>query len=320
MPPEAIFSLVLTMLGLVVFEIVTSVDNAVINAEVLSTMSEKARRWFLTWGILFAVFLVRGTLPWLIVWISAPSLGPFGAWAAALSGDPALIATIEQAAPPLFALGGVFLVILALHWLFLEPKNYGLPGEMHIERHGVWFFAIVSLLVSVLTWFAIQQDDMVAFGIVAGSTVFFIVHGFRENAEQKEREMVQSGHAGNGMSDWSKIFYLEVLDASFSIDGVLGAFAFTLSVPIILAGNGIGAIAVRYLTIRGIDQVKRYRYLKNGAMYSIFVLGIVMLSEAFAFHPPQWISPVATFAIVGYFLWKSVRELAPQAADKVSLS
>jgi hypothetical protein len=135
------------------------------------------------------------------------------------------------------------------------------------------------------------------------------VHGFRENAEQKEREMVQSGRAGNGMSDWSKIFYLEVLDASFSIDGVLGAFAFTLSVPIILVGNGIGAIAVRYLTIRGIEQVKRYRFLKNGAMYSILVLGIVMLAEAFSFHPPEWISPAATFTIVGFFLWKSVREL-----------
>jgi hypothetical protein len=80
-----IFSMVLTTLGLVVFEVVTSIDNAVINAEVLSTMSEKARRWFLTWGILFAVFLLRGTLPWLIIWASAPSLGPIGAWTA-LSG------------------------------------------------------------------------------------------------------------------------------------------------------------------------------------------------------------------------------------------
>jgi hypothetical protein len=316
MPPDLIFSLVLTTLGLIVFEIVTSVDNAVINAEVLSTMSEKARRWFLTWGILFAVFLLRGLLPWLIVWISAPSLGPFGAWAAAFSGDPTLAATIEEASPPLFALGGVFLIILALHWLFLEPKNYGLIGESQFERHGVWFFAIVSVMLSALTWFAIQKNDMVAFGIVAGSTVFFIVHGFRENAEQKEREMVQAGRSGHGMSDWSKIFYLEVLDASFSIDGVLGAFAFTLSVPVILVGNGIGAIAVRYLTIRGIDQVKRYLYLKNGAMYSIFVLGIVMLAEAFGLHPPEWISPVATFAIVGFFLWKSVRKMRnPAAAD-----
>lgn len=309
MPPEMIFSLVLTTLGLVVFEVITSIDNAVINAEVLATMSEKARRWFLTWGILFAVFLLRGTLPWLIIWASAPSLGPVGAWVAAFSDDPSLAATIEAASPPLFALGGVFLVILALHWLFLEPKNYGLIGESRIEKHGVWFFAVVSLMISTLTWFAIKQNDMVAFGVVAGSTVFFIVNGFRENAEQKEREMLESGRAGNGMSDWSKIFYLEVLDASFSIDGVLGAFAFTLSVPLILVGNGIGAIAVRYLTVRGIHVVKRYLYLKNGAMYSILILGVVMLAHAFAFHVPEWISPLVTLAIVGYFFWKSVREM-----------
>ena len=316
MPPEVIFSMVLTTLGLVVFEVVTSIDNAVINAEVLSTMSEKARRWFLTWGILFAVFLLRGTLPWLIIWASAPSLGPIGAWTAVFSDDPSLAATIEAASPPLFALGGVFLIILTLHWLFLEPKNYGLVGESQIEKHGVWFFAIVSLIISTLTWYAIQHNDMVAFGVVAGSTVFFIVHGFRENAEQKEREMVQGGQGGQAMSDWSKIFYLEVLDASFSIDGVLGAFAFTLSVPLILVGNGIGAIAVRYLTVRGIETVKRYRYLKNGAMYSIFVLGVVMLAQAFDHHVPEWISPVVTLVIVGYFYWKSVREFDDPAVEE----
>ncbi len=313
MTSAALLPLIFTVLGLVVFEVITSIDNAVINAEVLATMSEKARRWFLTWGILFAVFLIRGLLPWLIIWASAPELGPHGAWAAAFSSDPQIAAVIEKSSPPLFALGGVFLIILTLHWLFLEPKNYGIAGERQIERHGVWFFAVVSLLVSVLTWFAIQNDDMVAFGVVAGSTVFFIVHGFRENAAKKEEEMLDAGKSAS-MSDWSKIFYLEVLDGSFSIDGVLGAFAFTLSVPIILIGNGIGAIAVRYLTVRGVDTVRRYKYLKNGAMYSIFVLGIVMLADAFLFHVPEWVSPLATFIIVGFFFWKSTREIVPQPA------
>jgi len=83
------------------------------------------------------------------------------------------------------------------------------------------------------------------------------------------------------MSDWSKILYLEVIDATFSIDGVVGAFAFTLSVPLILIGNGIGAFVVRELTISNIDRVKRYIYLKNGAMYSIFVLGTIMVLDSF---------------------------------------
>jgi hypothetical protein len=314
---DVILSIALTTLGLVVFEVITSIDNAVINAEVLGTMSERARRWFLTWGIFFAVFLIRGLLPWLIVWAAAPSLGPVGAWNAALGGSQEAFETIERASPPLFALGGVFLVILALHWLFLEPKNYGMFGEEKIEQHGVWFFAVVSLIVATLTWFALKWNDMVAFGVVAGSTVFFVVQGFRENAAKKEEEMVHSG-ASSSMSDWSKIFYLEVLDASFSIDGVLGAFAFTLSVPVILAGNGLGAIVVRYLTVRGVDEVKRYRYLKNGAMYSILVLGLVMLAEAFGHHIPEWASPVVTFVVVGYFFAKSVNHNRRDAAAERS--
>ncbi len=237
-----------------------------------------------------------------------------GAWSAALGGSGEAAQVIEKASPPLFALGGVFLVILALHWLFLEPKQYGLAGEREIERHGVWFFAIVSLIVTTLTWFALKFDEMVAFGVVAGSTVFFITHGFRENATRKEQELLDAAAGKTSMSDWSKIFYLEVLDASFSIDGVLGAFAFTLSVPIILAGNGVGAIVVRYLTVRGVEEVKRYRFLKNGAMYSIFVLGAVMLAEAFGRHIPEWVSPVVTFSVVGYFLFLSIRRNREEAA------
>ena len=88
------------------------------------------------------------------------------------------------------------------------------------------------------------------------------------------------------MSDMSKIFYLEVIDATFSIDGVIGAFAFTMSVPLILIGNGIGAFIVRELTIRNVDNIKKYQYLKNGAMYSVFLLGIIMLLDSFGFHIP----------------------------------
>ena len=98
------------------------------------------------------------------------------------------------------------------------------------------------------------------------------------------------------MSDWSKIFYLEIIDATFSIDGVIGAFAFTLSVPLILIGNGIGAFVVREVTIRHVDQVRKYPFLKNGAMYSIAFLGVIMLLDSFGFHIPVWVSPIITFA------------------------
>lgn len=300
-----LFSVILTVMGLIVFEIITSIDNAVINAEVLHTMSQRARRWFLTWGIFFSVFLVRGLLPWLIIWGTTPSLGPMGALTAAFSNDPAVAEAIKMSAPPLLALGGTFLIFLFLHWLFLEAKSYGLKGERRIEKHGVWFFAVVSVLLAVITWFAIHRNPIMAFGAIMGSTIFFIVHGFRENAAKKEKEMM----GRSNLSDISKILYLEVIDASFSIDGVLGAFAFTLAVPLILIGNGIGAIAVRQITISNIERVKRYKYLKNGAMYSIFILGWVMLAHSFGIEVPEWISPISTFAIIGYFFWKSKKEL-----------
>ncbi len=300
---EIIFIL-LTVLGLSLFEIITSVDNAIINAEVLSGMSQKARRWFLLWGFLFAVFVVRGLLPFAIVWAANPSLGPIGVFFAAFSNDPHIKDAIEASSPLLLMGGGVFLVFLFFNWLFLEPKHFGLRGENFFQRQGAWFFATVSILLTAIVWFSIQIDPMLAFSAVLGSTAFFIIHGFQNFAEQQERRLV----SGN-MSDISKIAYLEVLDSTFSIDGVVGAFAFTFSIPLIILGNGLGALALRKLTVANIDNIKKYKYLKNGAMYSILFLGLIMLADGFGIHIPQWISPVITIGTVGYFFHKSRIEL-----------
>ena len=142
---------ILTVAGLVLFETITSLDNAIINAEVLTTMAAWARRWFLTWGLIIAVFGVRLLLPWLIVWFSTPSLGPWGALTATFSSDPMVAAAIEESAPILLIGGGTFLIFLFFHWLFLEEKHFGLPGERFIARQGVWFFAAVSIFLTLLT-------------------------------------------------------------------------------------------------------------------------------------------------------------------------
>ncbi len=297
-------SVFLTVAGLCLFESIISIDNAVINADVLATMSPKGRRWFLIWGLLFAVVVVRGLLPWLIVWMTAPALGPVGAFTATFSNDPKVKEAIEAASPILLAGGGTFLVFLFFHWLFIEPKKYGLTGERFIHSQGMWFYAVVSVILTGIVWFALQQDPFMAFGSVVGSTTFFITHGFRQNAEQREKEMV-SGQ-GN-LSDVSKILYLEVIDASFSIDGILGAFAFTVSVPLILIGNGLGAVILRQLTVGNLWRIKKYIYLKNGAMYAILFLGIIMLLDSFRFHVPSWVSPITTFLVIGYFFMKSRR-------------
>lgn len=295
-----ILFLALTVLGLSLFEIITSIDNAIINAEVLGGMSKKAQRWFMTYGFFFAVFVVRGLLPFLIVLIANPGIGPMGVLTAAFSNDPTVADAIEKSSPMLLMGGGVFLIFLFFNWLFLEPKNFGLKGERFFHAQGAWFFAIVAILLTIIVWFALKESTVLGFSAVLGSTAFFIVHGFRQFAEQQEKKLLSGG-----MSDLSKIAYLEVLDSTFSIDGVIGAFAFTFSVPLILLGNGLGALVLRKLTISNIDRIKRYKYLKNGAMYSILFLGGIMILDSFGFHIPHWLSPLITFGTVGYFFYKS---------------
>jgi len=291
------------VVGLCLFEIISSIDNAIINAEVLTTMSPRARRWFLFWGLLIAVFIIRGVLPWIIIWVVNPGLGPIGSFMATFSNDPSIKHSIEQSAPILMAGGGIFLVFLFLHWLFLEEKNFGLPRtEKFFLSQGVWFYATVSLLLTGIVWQALKINNMMALGAVIGSTAFFITHGFKQNAEENEKKMLTTK-----LTDISKIFYLEIIDATFSIDGVLGAFAFTLSIPLILIGNGIGALVVRQLTIKGIGKIKQYVFLKNGAMYSIFFLGLIMLLRAFNYPVPELVSPIITFFIIGYFFIRSKR-------------
>ena len=305
------FNAILVVVGLSLFEGVSSLDNAIINAEVLRTMGEKARRWFLVWGIFFAVFVVRGVLPWLILFAVSPELGFWGSLTATFSNDPRAAEAIARSAPILLMGGGIFLVFLFFHWLFLEPKKFGLAGESFFLRQGVWFYAVVSVLLSLTVWFALEKDPMIAFGAVVGSTAFFITHGFKQNAEQAERQILSGT---TPMSDVAKILYLEIIDMTFSIDGVLGAFAFTMSIPLILIGNGFGAIMVRQFTIGNIERIKKYVYLKNGAMYSVLVLGAIMMLHGFGWHIPEWLSPSVTILIIGGFWWKSVRAVRAAAA------
>ncbi|MDD5721154.1 MAG: DUF475 domain-containing protein [Candidatus Pacebacteria bacterium] len=295
-------SAIITILGLSLFEAISSVDNAIINAEVLSTMGARAKRWFLTWGMLVAVFVVRGLLPFIIIWVFNPTLSIFQVLSAAWSSDPLVQDSIHRSAPILLIAGGVFLLFLFLHWLFLEDKKMGLPlTERFFMSKGVWFYATVSILLAIISWFALKENNLMAFGAVVGSSLFFITHGFKQNAEESERKLL-----GGTNSDLSKLFFLEIIDMTFSIDGVLGAFAFTLSVPLILIGNGFGAFLVRQLTIGNIERIKKYVYLKNGAMYSILVLGIIMILHSFGYNIPEYTSPLCTFIIIGFFFWKSI--------------
>lgn len=207
------------------------------------------------------------------------------------------------------------MIFLFLHWFMAEQKNCIVPGELAFSRTGPWFYAAAAIILLALVYFAVQIDPFLGVAAVAGSVIFFIMQGFRLFADAKSLELEKGTvdvHEAGHKSDISKLMLLEVIDATFSIDGVVGAFAFTMSVPLILIGNGIGALVVRELTIRNVDSIRKYAYLKNGAMYSIFSLGIIMCSEGFGLDLPIWIAPIITVSIVSIFFGLSLRKIKKQ--------
>ncbi|MBN2142348.1 DUF475 domain-containing protein [Candidatus Woesearchaeota archaeon] len=293
--------IILTIMGLCLFEVVSSIDNAIINANVLKGMNKRSRRWFLTWGILLAVFLVRGAFPLSILWIANPQLALSEVWGIFLSNDPRVHASFEHSAPILLVAGGTFLILLFLRWLFLEQKDKSFRGEDIASVHKSWFFPLAGFFLVFIVWHSLAVNPMMAFSAVVGSAVFFTITMLKTHAGEIQSTL----HMRKNLKDPTKIAYLEVLDAMFSIDSVLGAFAFTLSVPLIIIGNGLGAIVVRKMTMMNLKRLKRYAYLKNGAMYSIFFLGIIMIMDSFGTRVPSWVSPVITFMVIGYFFRKS---------------
>lgn len=296
------FTALIIIIGLLVFEVVNSVDNAIVNAYVLKTMSPRWRKIFLFWGILTAVFIIRGLLPLLVVWLSVPEIGILGAFRAMFDSDSG-IAELMEARKGIILMGaGVFLLLLYLHWLFLEEKSPLFVVDKFIKPHyGVWFFAAAAIILAVLLYLA-RHSPFLMLSAAIGNAVFFIMYGFREQAEkQKQRLLGETSH----ISNFSKLMYLEVLDASFSFDGVMGAFAFTTSVPLILIGNGIGALIVRDLTIKSIDKVAKYRFLKNGAMTSIGLLGIFIILKSFGVSIPEFFPTMITLFLVGLAFWQS---------------
>jgi uncharacterized protein len=272
---------IIIIFGLALFEVISSIDNAIINAHVLKVLPPKYKKFFLTWGLFIAVFLIRGILPFVVVYMA------------------------EDSKDLLLLGGGVYLFMVFLGWLFMEEKRYAFLVEGFIHKQSLWFYAIASLFITLVIYYAVNYHPVLALSATIGATAFFISDGFRKNAEHQEEKLM-----GSNSSALSKVLFLEVLDASFSIDGVIGAFAFTLSIPLIILGNGLGAIVVREFTIHGSKLLTKYAYLKNGAMYSIGSLGMLMIFEAFGKEPPFWVAPLNTFIFLGIFVWLSVREIS----------
>lgn len=275
---------------LAVLEISLSIDNAIVNARILERMSPAWQKMFLTVGILIAVVGMRLIFPLLIVGVSA-HIDPISALRLALAkGDPQVIGTygyiLHHAHPQIAAFGGMFLLMLALGFFF-DQRAYTwlkLPEKL-LQRIGHFpaANAIISLglLLLVSETLAVESHTILFAGCL-GILTFLLVDGFGDMMSHSKAASTTNFIIATGKAGFALFLYLEVIDASFSFDGVIGAFAITSDPIIILLGLGvIGAMFVRSLTLYLVKKgtLNELVYLEHGAHWAILTLAILILAS-----------------------------------------
>lgn len=305
-----------------VLEVSLSFDNAVVNATVLKTMDAKWRRIFLTWGILIAVFGMRIIFPVAIVAIAA-NIGPIEAVRLAAAEPQTYERLINEAHVGIAGFGGAFLAMVGLKFFFDSDKEVHWIGV--IERQLAKLSSVPALEIGIvlLTLYGVStllDAEAAMTYLVAGifGLLTFIavdaLGSILEGTEDATGVVVRSGLAS--------FLYLEVLDASFSFDGVIGAFALTNNLFIIALGLGIGAIFVRSMTVMLVDKgtLAEYRFLEHGAFWAIIALAIIMLLSAYeGLHVPETITGLIGAVLIVTAWWWSVRHkrLNPDDYDAV---
>ncbi|MEH3107653.1 MAG: DUF475 domain-containing protein [Sphingomonas fennica] len=270
------------VLVLGVLEISLSFDNAVVNATVLREMTPVWQRRFLTWGIVIAVFGMRVVFPLVIVAIAA-RLGPVDAVRLAI-GDPVSYERIITGAHAgISGFGGAFLAMVGLTFFLDEEKDQHWIGALErpfagLARVSGLAIAIVLLALVAIGWtiHAAEAATFVTAGIF-GLVAYLAVQALGTLLEREEEAEAAAGAVAK--SGLAAFLYLEVLDASFSFDGVIGAFALSNNLVVIALGLGIGAMFVRSMTVMLVDRgtLAEYRYLEHGAFYAILALAAIML-------------------------------------------
>lgn len=286
------FALV-AMLG--ALEISFSFDNAVVNAGILERMNEYWQKIFLTVGILIAVFGMRLIFPLIIVMLTA-HLGPAEVISLALdpnktSGGLTYAQHLTAAHPAIAAFGGTFLYMIFLDFMFedrkikwLKPLEAALAKIGKLDQLSV-VVALVTLLVVNATLVPADEHLTVLICGILGLATYLVVNSLGSIFEAHEEEVEEQLKSGNvqlvqvaGKAALMLFLYLEVLDASFSFDGVIGAFAISQNIFIIAAGLGIGAMYIRSLTVYLVRQgtLAKYVYLEHGAHWAIGALAVIL--------------------------------------------
>jgi hypothetical protein len=294
-----------------VLEISLSFDNAVVNASVLKDMDEVWQKRFLTWGIAFAVFGMRIVFPLAIVAIAA-GIGPMEAVNLSLNDPQEYERLVNSAHVGIAGFGGAFLAMVGLKFFFDADKEVHWIGsvERFLARFASLPAAEIALLLLVMWGIStmLTAADALTFltaGLL-GLVTFIAVEGISTMLEMKEQAarlqgaVVRSGFGG--------FLYLNILDASFSFDGVIGAFALSNNMIVIALGLSIGAMFVRSMTIHLVKQgtLANYRFLEHGAFWAIIVLGAIMLLSA-KWHIPETITGLIGAILIALSLWWSVR-------------
>ncbi|WP_051294372.1 DUF475 domain-containing protein [Gemmobacter nectariphilus] len=297
---------------LAVLEISLSFDNAIVNANKLKDMTPKWQQRFLTWGILIAVFGMRVIFPLLIVVIAA-NVGPWTALVMAASQPEEYSRIMHDAHLPIAAFGGTFLMMVALSFFFDHEKD--IHWVRWIEEKATQYSSVKGIEIAfVLGIMLIFSEVIEGYKGAEAATVFFhaaiwglltfllveVLGGILDRSQE-----LMEGAARGGLGAF---LYLEVLDASFSFDGVIGAFALSSNLFVIAIGLGVGAMYVRSMTIMLVEKgtLAQYRFLEHGAFYAILILSVIMYVQTLV-HIPEVITGLGGAALIGISLWSSIR-------------
>jgi hypothetical protein len=293
-----------------VLEVSLSFDNAVVNAAVLRHWNEFWRKLFLTVGILVAVFGMRLVFPLVIV-AAATGLGLIDVWNLAIQNPAEYSRHLTERHAEVAAFGGAFLMLVFLNFLFDEEKELHWLGwiEEKIGKYGTEGLAVLLTLLAVFFAMSLMPEPRklsVLLSGVVGVVVYVGVDWVSGLLEEEEHDptigkMISQGSIGG-------FLYLEVLDASFSFDGVIGAFAITNDVVIIMLGLAIGAMFVRSMTVFLVYKgtLEEYVFLEHGAHYAIGILALIMFASV-SYHIPEWFTGLSGVAFILVSIWSSVR-------------
>jgi hypothetical protein len=306
----------LTALGIAIIlsimEVSLSFDNAVVNASVLKNWDEFWQKLFLGVGIIIAVFGMRLLFPLVIV-AQAADLGMVEVWNLALTDPAAYSRHLTDHHAEVAAFGGMFLLLVFLNFLLDDEKEMHWLGHFEEKLGAFGKVSSIAVLVALGTLMAaltmIEEANKLVVLVAGlwGIIVYVAVDMISSLLEKSEEGGTPVGDAvkRGGIGGF---LYLEVLDASFSFDGVIGAFAITNDVVIIMLGLAVGAMFVRSMTVYLVRKgtLDQYVYLEHGAHYAIGILALIMLASM-KFHVPELFTGLIGVAFILASLWSSLR-------------